>query len=189
MRRPNSCISVCSVRLEPDIAALGARIAKDLALAAAERDRSPLLSHAADLYEAIYRQSGGYYPAVNVATLRLLAGEREAAERAARDTIALCAGEEVHRKKPTTARHRKPRLRWSSATWTARARRSSVPRRRTPTSRRAQPRESSFVSYSRRSVSIRLCLRRSRRPMVIHYTGHMTAAPGVDGRFRADQEV
>ena len=53
---------------EPDIAALGARIAKDKALAAPPAERAGLLSHAADLYEEIYRRSGGYYPAINVAT-------------------------------------------------------------------------------------------------------------------------
>ena len=78
---------------ESEVVALGARIAKDRALSAADSDRAPLLSHAADLYDALYRECGGYYPAVNVATLRLLAGEREPAERAAREVMALWAGE------------------------------------------------------------------------------------------------
>jgi hypothetical protein len=60
---------------EPDVAALGARIAKDRGLAAAGAERARLLARAADQYEAIYRRSGGYYPGINVATLRLLAGQ------------------------------------------------------------------------------------------------------------------
>ena len=79
---------------EPDIAALGARIAKDRSLRAPASERSRLLSAAADQYQAIYARSGGYYPGINVATLRLLAGEQEAAERVAREVLALCAATE-----------------------------------------------------------------------------------------------
>src|SRR3954465_9725454 len=52
---------------DEDVAALGARIAKDQAIAAGDG-----FANAAALYEAIFRRTGGYYPAVNAATLYLL---------------------------------------------------------------------------------------------------------------------
>src|SRR5438270_13812085 len=45
---------------DEDVAALGARIAKDQAIAAGGG-----FGAAADLYEAIFRRTGGYYPALN----------------------------------------------------------------------------------------------------------------------------
>src|SRR6476619_5035215 len=47
---------------DEDVAALEARIAKDQAIAAGGG-----FAHAAGLYEAIFRRTGGYYPAVNAA--------------------------------------------------------------------------------------------------------------------------
>src|SRR4051812_20099002 len=51
---------------EADVMALGARIAKDRALAARGAERPLLLARAADEYDAVYARHGGYYPAVNV---------------------------------------------------------------------------------------------------------------------------
>jgi class 3 adenylate cyclase len=59
---------------DEDIAALHARIAKDVALAADGPDRKRLASAAAELYAAIFARTGGYYPAINAATLWLIAG-------------------------------------------------------------------------------------------------------------------
>src|SRR3954454_4784612 len=55
---------------DEDVAALQARIAKDEAIA-----QGSGFERAAALYESIFRQTGGYYPAVNAATLTLLAGD------------------------------------------------------------------------------------------------------------------
>src|SRR5690348_16087033 len=54
---------------DEDVAALGARIAKDVALAAEGSERRTLAARAAELYGAIHARTGGYYPAVNAATL------------------------------------------------------------------------------------------------------------------------
>ena len=59
---------------DEDIAALEARIAKDEALAGGGE-----FAQAAGLYEAIFRRTGGYYPAVNAATLYMLEGQAERA--------------------------------------------------------------------------------------------------------------
>src|SRR5436853_4658965 len=73
---------------EVDIRSLDARIAKDDALQAAGAERTKLLKHAADLYEAIYTETRNYYPGINAATLRLLAGEADTARRLAGELLA-----------------------------------------------------------------------------------------------------
>ncbi len=60
---------------EEDVAALEARIAKDLALSGQADRRRSLAANAAALYGAVFARTGGYYPAVNAATLWLIAGD------------------------------------------------------------------------------------------------------------------
>lgn len=60
-----------------DVAALEARIAKDFALAETAAARTRKAAEAAALYAGVYRRTGGYYPAINAATLFLLAGREE----------------------------------------------------------------------------------------------------------------
>src|SRR5215212_12161741 len=76
---------------DEDVAALEARIAKDQVLAAGGG-----FARAADLYEAIFRRTGGYYPAVNAATLRMVDGEPEPAAALAREarTALLASGDD-----------------------------------------------------------------------------------------------
>jgi class 3 adenylate cyclase/tetratricopeptide (TPR) repeat protein len=59
---------------DEDVAALEARIAKDQAVEAGGG-----FAHPARLYEAIFRRTGGYYPAVNAATMCMLDGQAERA--------------------------------------------------------------------------------------------------------------
>ena len=65
-------------REEEDVAALRARIAKDIALAASGPERAREAARSAELYGAIFARTGGYYPGVNAATLSLLAGDAAA---------------------------------------------------------------------------------------------------------------
>jgi len=74
---------------DEDVAALGARIAKDTALAAAAGQARPLATRAAALYREIFARTGGYYPAINAATLYMLAGEDERSQELARTVLAL----------------------------------------------------------------------------------------------------
>ena len=73
---------------DEDVAALRARIAKDLAVAAEEPQRRRLARHAGELYGAIAARTKGYYPAINAATMSLLAGE----EARSRELAALVLG-------------------------------------------------------------------------------------------------
>ena len=78
-----------------DVAALGARIAKDLALAAAGVERRRAAERARSRYETIYRRTGGFYPAINAATLSLVAGKPTSARSLAQEVLDLlrAAGE------------------------------------------------------------------------------------------------
>ena len=81
---------------DEDVAALRARIAKDIALAAngeAGRERA---RRSAELYAAIFDRTGGHYPGVNAATMSLLAGDAVAARRLARKALESAAGDSYY---------------------------------------------------------------------------------------------
>ena len=59
---------------DEDVGALRARLAKDAALSATGIERARLAAQAATLYHAIFTRTRGYYPAINAATLWLVAG-------------------------------------------------------------------------------------------------------------------
>jgi class 3 adenylate cyclase/tetratricopeptide (TPR) repeat protein len=77
---------------DEDVAALGARIAKDVALGADGAERQALAGRAAELYGAIAARTRGYYPAVNAATLWLIAGQVERSRELARGVLATLPG-------------------------------------------------------------------------------------------------
>jgi len=79
---------------EGDVAALGARIAKDLALAEEGAARAELAARARARYQAIFERTGGYYPAINAATLSLVAQEPERARELALMVLDLLEREE-----------------------------------------------------------------------------------------------
>ncbi len=74
---------------EEDIAALRARIAKDTALATSGAERRRLAARAAELYGGIAARTGGYYTAINAATLWLIAGDAERARELATSVLEL----------------------------------------------------------------------------------------------------
>jgi class 3 adenylate cyclase len=76
---------------DEDAQALGARIAKDVALATTGEEQRRLALRSAELYGGVFDRTGGYYPAVNAATLRLLAGDRRTSRALARRVLELLA--------------------------------------------------------------------------------------------------
>jgi tetratricopeptide repeat protein/adenylate/guanylate cyclase family protein len=76
---------------EEDVAALHARIAKDLALAADGAERRRRAALAAESYAAVFAATGGYYPAINAATLWLVAGDADRARELAAVVLAILA--------------------------------------------------------------------------------------------------
>jgi hypothetical protein len=77
---------------DEDVAALRARIAKDVALASHGSERRRLARRAAELYGAVFADTGGYYPAINAATLWLIAGESARSRELAGLVLDLLAG-------------------------------------------------------------------------------------------------
>lgn len=67
-----------------DVDALSARLLKDEALAASGETRRRKAAEAAERYAAIHERYRNYYPAINAATLGLIAGDGEAARTYAR---------------------------------------------------------------------------------------------------------
>ncbi len=181
-----------------DIATLRARLMKDSALRARGSERSVLLSGAADIYEAVYRREQAsrnpeaYYPATNAATLRLLAGERSAAADLARLTLQALAevppdrsgyyecvsALEAHLVLGHSDRAREivasisTEKHWNSEA-DYRALASTLRQLRLVLAANALPAD---------------CLQKLTMPRVIHFAGHIIAAPGEIGRFTADQE-
>lgn len=77
---------------DEDVAALGARIAKDEALGAGPRLREQA-ARASEAYHSIFARTGGYYPAINAASLSLIAGETDRARALAHEVLRLLARE------------------------------------------------------------------------------------------------
>ena len=73
--------------------ALGARIAKDVALSAEVDDRLSLALDSARQYEAIFHRTGAYYPGVNAATMQLVAGQARESRALAHRVLDALAGE------------------------------------------------------------------------------------------------
>lgn len=174
---------------EPDVAALGARIAKDRGLAAAGAERARLLARAADQYEAIYRRSGGYYPGINVATLRLLAGQPQESEQVAREVLALCeaAGGTAEDDYYRAASAAEAALVLGDADSARSALERAVGFGSDLAARAATRRQLRLICAAR-ALSDEV-LAPLAPPAVIHYTGHMIAPPGRSGRFKAAQET
>jgi hypothetical protein len=179
-------------RQETDIPELEARLLKDVALAAPDGPaRVQLLLAAAEKYEAVYRRSGHYYPGINVANLLLLAGQPERsaaiARRIAAEVTAMPrgAGEELF---------------WVAATLVeahAIGGDMAAARRALPAAHAASEGDHARLSTAVRSIH-NACLAKNlpvdwlqaiSPPAVIHYTGHIIAAPGAAGRFPATAEA
>jgi hypothetical protein len=61
---------------DPDVVALGARLLKDVALAARGPRRTAFAKASTRRYQALFQRFGGLYGAVNAATMTLVAGDR-----------------------------------------------------------------------------------------------------------------
>jgi class 3 adenylate cyclase len=171
---------------QEDIAALAARIAKDLALEAAGSGRRAKAVRARDLYRAIHGRTGGYYPAVNAATLSLVAGEPQAAHDLARVALgALPKGEGRSYYEAATEAEAHLLLGDGRAALAA-------------LERAADSHGGDYGSLATTRRQLRLVcsltgmhsgiLGLLAGPGVAHFCGHRIAAPGMPGRFPAEAE-
>jgi tetratricopeptide (TPR) repeat protein len=170
-----------------DVAALAARIAKDRALAAAGPSRRARAARAADAYQAVFARTRGYYPAVNAATLRLVAGECEQARTLAREALGAVdrAGEDSYYAAATEAEARL--LLGDEPAATAALERAAA----------LADGDHAALATTRRQLRM-VCeltgaatetLAALAGPMVAHYCGHLIAAAGERGRFVAGDEA
>lgn len=176
-------LALAEERAVEDVAALEARIAKDFALAETGFARRREAAEAAALYAGVHRQTGGYYPAVNAATLFLLAGfdvEARAFARAALAAIpeARADAEETYFRRATVA---EACLVLGDMTG---ARAALAEAAATPF------RDQAAYAATRRQLRL-VCAARAydadflavlRAPCVIHFCGHRVA--GLRGRLR-----
>ncbi|MDZ4375372.1 MAG: tetratricopeptide repeat-containing protein, partial [Phenylobacterium sp.] len=70
-----------------DTLSLKARLLKDLAFAAGPTPNRKRLLEACDLYEAVHQRTQSSYPAINAASLALIAGKTDLAERLAQEVV------------------------------------------------------------------------------------------------------
>ncbi len=78
-----------------DVRALKARLYKDLALNARNKEeREKWLIQSAHLYQKLFQETRSYYPGINAATLQILLGENEKAQSLAKEVSQLAAQDE-----------------------------------------------------------------------------------------------
>lgn len=75
---------------DEDCQALGARLTKTRAFEAQGEARRALSAEAARRYQSVFEHTGGHYPAVNAASMYLLAGETGRAREMARKALDAC---------------------------------------------------------------------------------------------------
>ena len=72
-----------------DARALEARLEKDVGLAATGERRCGYAARSADLYNAVFESTGGYYSGINAATMYLIAGDDQKSRALAAQVLAL----------------------------------------------------------------------------------------------------
>ncbi|MCW5772842.1 MAG: hypothetical protein KIT16_14455 [Rhodospirillaceae bacterium] len=175
---------------DADYLSLRARLEKDVALAAGGMERVLRLRKAAAMYEEVHRRLGGFYPAINAATLYLLAGDETRARGYAQEALAWCARsaekgdlDDYYRIASQAEAHLV--LGDSIAAMQALHRLASISRE--DLAARATKRRQLRLILDARSQNDSI-LDPLTAPDVVHYTGHMIAAPGAAGGLPAEAE-
>ena len=172
---------------DEDVASLHARIFKDLALAAEGGERRRRAAAAADLYGAVFERTGGYYPAVNAATMRLLAGDGAAARELAAAVLGLVAasGEDSYYAAATEA---EAQLLLADEAGAGEALGRAAARNRDDYGALATTRRQLRTICGVLGVDPQL-LGVLAGPGVVHFCGHRIAGEQEQGRFRHDAEA
>lgn len=175
---------------DEDIAALGARLLKDAALLAGGPERTSLAEQAASKYAQIYQRTRGYYPAINAATLKLLAWKIPEAQALAREVLTLVAtpgeapGEDAYYRAATEA---EAHLILGNEERAADALRRALASEGADLAARAATRRQLRLVGELTGADLSL-LALFETPRVIHYCGHIISPPGKGGRFPAELE-
>jgi class 3 adenylate cyclase len=170
-----------------DVAALRARIVKDKALAAGGVERREQAARSAALYSAIHERTGGWYPAVNAATLSLVAGDPARAERCARAALEALAerGDGSYYAAATEAEAELVLGRPEAAAEAI--------------ARAVELNDGDYGALSTTRRQLRLVCEATGAdgavlaplagPGVAHFCGHRVGAPGAEARFPAESEA
>ena len=171
---------------DEDVGSLRARIAKDLALTAAGPDRTRGAAHAAALYAAVFERTGGYYPAINAATMSLVAGDADGARERAAMVLELLAasGEDSYYAAATVAE--------------AHLLRSEHDQALGALERAAASHDSDYGALATTRRQLRMICELTGAdqelldvlagPGVVHFCGHRIADAGASGRFPHEAE-
>jgi class 3 adenylate cyclase len=195
----NDVMAKLPPRLAVDLASLRARLLKDEALAASGLARPTKIAAAAAAYEAIYRDAqakgnpDAYYPGINAATLRLLAGDGGSATALAGEILA-----ELDARPAAQIGYYETATSLEAALITGDVRRAHEAAKwiRAETHRRAGSDLRGLASTIQQLRAIVATTgvgfdpsAELAPPHVIHYLGHIISAPdGGNGRFPADRE-
>jgi class 3 adenylate cyclase len=180
----------------PSIRALLGRLKKDQAFAAPRAERQPFLREARAIYEAAYQAATAngdkeaYYPAINAATMALLSGDAHAAARLASDVLAMLepirkAGEADY---------------WVIATaLEANLLKGDIDAALALAGPAVAACGANYADLATTGRQLERILDNTgkdatlfsgfRPPAIVHYCGHIIAAPGKSGRFPAQEEA
>jgi len=166
--------------------ALAARLAKDLALAAEGAARLDLLAQSADAYKRAYEVEGGYYPAINVATLLFLAHRRDDAAPWAERVLALTREDRNGGDYYALASRAEALLLLGRADEAAAAIAAAVAAGDSGVAVRSVTLKQLRLICGHMQADDALLVPLA-PPAVVHFFGHIVAPPGAPGRFPADQ--
>jgi adenylate cyclase len=170
-------------QMAEDLAAMDARLLKDLAFERTGPKRQVLAAQSARRYEAAYAIKGGYFPAINAATMWLIADEPEKSRAMAQSVLAdtakengywpLASAAEAHLllgKLPEARKALASAMAFPGADWADKA-----------VTRRQVALLCDKLEIARSSIDAQS------RPMVIHYCGDDERSPDDAGSL--DQEI
>lgn len=171
-----------------DMLTLHGRLYKDRGLETAGDVQRTYFGKAAEYYRQAFDVSGGAYPAINVATLAALAGDESAANEWAMRVLA------------------HPDLQVAAPTYYDLASKAEalllLDRMEETAAAIHMAAAAPDIDFAARAATLKqlrlICgalgrdagvLLPLQPPAVVHYCGHIIAAPGADGRFRAEEEA
>jgi class 3 adenylate cyclase/tetratricopeptide (TPR) repeat protein len=177
---------------DDELVALDARLCKDEALAARGSERQRLARDAASRYAALFERNGAAYPAINAATLHLIAGDDARAAELAERALAITLAEVPNHGDPLDDY-------WRAATAAEAALvlgRLDVAEAKLVEARRANTDDHAALATTKKQLTLVCALRgvdaslvdALRPPAVAHYSGHMIGerfGPASEGRVAA----
>ncbi|MDO8312746.1 MAG: adenylate/guanylate cyclase domain-containing protein [Sideroxyarcus sp.] len=172
-----------------DIKSLKARLQKDLALSYPQEERTSYYATAAHSYESIYKETQGYYPEINAATLYFLAGENGKSKALAKDVLEKIQGDstdemrDAYYREATRAEACILLEAWKDA------------EKHLSLAKYLSGQDFSSVATTRKQLLL-ICpkeklhlLENLKNPKVLHYSGHRIDTPGcAPSRFLPEDE-